>query len=298
LVGKGDYVDCEGEVGLEQTNEWLEFLAMLDENLNQNGDNYKYIPLAFVIGNHETTPSYGAEPENASYLRFFFKYPKKLEPVGMNYGSVKIGDYLQLLMLDTGHTAEPGGEQKDWLKNVIDQSIKHVVPVMHLSPFPSYRDPNAVMQDRVRQAWMEIFYDAANIKVAFDGHDHSWKRTVPLGVVESKPDHGNNEEKMGFFIANGKYITETKDGVIFFGDGSWGSNSTSIWNPATTWYLDDAQARLSNYKRGYSGVVNKNDHTQAGKHLEHVYIVSFETDRIIVKSVSPSGEVFHKKEIY
>jgi len=297
LVGSGDYVDCEGELGVEQTRSWIDFLNMLDQNLNQKDGSYNYIPLAFVIGNHETTPNFGGEPEDASYLRFFLKYPNKLEPKGKNYGSIQIGDYLQLMMMDAGHTSNPGDEQREWLSATVDESIKHCVPVMHASPFPSVRDPLDSRYESLRLAWMDVFYNKLNIRVAFDSHDHGWKRTVPLGLVKNKPDHGNNEAEKGYFSLNNKYITEKDNGVVFFGEGGWGSTSRRRWNPATTWYIEDVQDRMSNYKRGYSGVEHKNDGKQAGEYWEHVYITNFKSDAIIVNSVNPSGEVFYNHKI-
>ncbi len=295
LVGKGDYVDCEGIIGLEQTNRWIGFLDMLDRSLSQVGGNFFYVPMILAVGNHETTPDNGTDPEAARYLRFFFDNPSKLEPLGKNYGAVKIGDYLQLIILDSWHTSYPGGEQKKWLSKVIDNSVLHSVPIMHVSPFPTYRHPNVEVSVSIRKEWFEILYNAGNIRIAFDSHEHSWKRTVSLGIANKIPNHHANEADIGFFyLGNSTYITKSDPGIIFFGDGSWGSDSRSRWNPSTTWYLKDTQDRLNVYKTGHSGISHENDGKIAGSFWEHIYIAIFKSHQIEVKSINPAGQIFNE----
>ena len=298
LAGTGDYVDCEGIIGLAQTNRWLGFLSMIDRYLCKKDDKYNYIPVVFAIGNHETDPDKGTDPDAASYLRFFFEYPNKLEPEGQNYGTIKIGDYLQLLIMDTWHTAIPGGYQKKWLKNVIDQTITHAVPIMHSTPFLTNRNPWGEVEKAIRDEWFEIFYNSENIRIAFDGHDHSWKRTVPLGINSERPVHGSNEKDKGYFTVNDNYIVRKENGIVFFGDGGWGSNSRGErYNPATTWYLEDAQDRMNIYKKGFSAADHQNDGKTAGKHWEHIFIAVFKSEDIVVQSLDPSGNVFHSYKL-
>ena len=55
------------------------------------------------------------------------------------------------------------------------------------------------------------------MKIAFENHDHAYKRTFPI------KENAINEK-----------------GIVFMGDGAWGVNVREVHNPDETWYLKKA----------------------------------------------------------
>ena len=70
----------------------------------------------------------------------------------------------------------------------------------------------------VRKHWHPLF-DAHNIRVAFEHHDHAYKRTPRIrgGEVDA-------------------------NGTVYFGDGAWGVGTRTVHDPDTTWYLERAES--------------------------------------------------------
>jgi hypothetical protein len=161
----------------------------------------RLIPLIPCIGNHEVDGSYN-QPRSraASYLSLFDGfYPER------TYGVLDIGDYLSLVLLDTGHIAPIGGEQTDWLAATLAarQDRQHLIVANHVPAYPSYRAPEA--KDGApgagaaqRKHWSPLF-EKYKVDVVLEHHDHTFKRTHPL--------------------TDGHY---DKNGVLYLGDGSWG----------------------------------------------------------------------------
>ena len=63
-------------------------------------------------------------------------------------------------------------------------------------------------------------FERYGVDVAFEHHDHTYKRTPR--------------------IKNGK---ADPDGVLYLGDGAWGVLPRSVRDPDTTWYLDYTASR-------------------------------------------------------
>jgi hypothetical protein len=55
--------------------------------------------------------------------------------------------------------------------------------------------------------------------VAFEHHDHAYKRTPLIKAGRPSPD-----------------------GVLYLGDGAWGAPPRFVHRPRTTWYLDRAES--------------------------------------------------------
>lgn len=161
----------------------------------------RLIPMFTGIGNHEVDGSYDVSRDKAtSYLSVFDGfYPEK------TFGVLDIGDYLSLIMLDTGHVAPIAGEQTDWLSGVLKdrQDRPHVFAVDHVPCYPSYRNPqgsdgNKGTGEEQREHWCPLF-EQYKVDLVLEHHDHTFKRTHPL--------------------TNGMH---DKNGVLYLGDGSWG----------------------------------------------------------------------------
>jgi acid phosphatase type 7 len=115
------------------------------------------------------------------------------------YASLDFGDYLSLVLLDTGHTSKIAGDQADWLEKTLKARASHpnVLAVNHVPSYPSYRGSEGTGTGS-RKHWVPLF-EKYRVPVVLEHHDHTFKRTKPLlnGLVND-------------------------DGVLYLGDGSWG----------------------------------------------------------------------------
>jgi hypothetical protein len=160
----------------------------------------RMIPLIACIGNHEVKGGYnGKRADAGSYLSVFDGfYPEK------TYGVLDIGDYMSLVLLDTGHIAPIKGEQTDWLERTLAerQDRQHLIVANHVPAYPSHRawahDTNAGTGADNRKYWSPLF-EKYKVDVVLEHHDHTFKRTHPM-----LDGHIN------------------KNGLIYLGDGSWG----------------------------------------------------------------------------
>jgi hypothetical protein len=161
----------------------------------------RLIPMLTCIGNHEVNGSDKTKrSDSPQYLSLFDGfYAEK------TYGVVDIGDYLSLVLLDTGHIEPIAGEQTDWLAKTLSdrQERPHLIVANHVPAYPSYRPPeglNGKFGTGVEQRthWSPLF-ERYNVDVVLEHHDHTFKRTHPL--------------------TNGM---KDKHGVLYLGDGSWG----------------------------------------------------------------------------
>lgn len=161
----------------------------------------RLIPLVGGIGNHEVNGGYGGTREKAgSYLSVFDGFYSE-----KTYGVLDFGDYLSLVLPDTGHIAPIAGEQTDWLAQTLKEREErsHVIVAHHVPCYPSVRNPQgsfgkAGTGEEQREHWCPLF-ERYKIDLALEHHDHAFKRTHPL--TNGLPD---------------------KNGVLYLGDGSWG----------------------------------------------------------------------------
>ncbi|MCC7424514.1 MAG: metallophosphoesterase family protein [Planctomycetaceae bacterium] len=161
----------------------------------------RLIPMLSCLGNHEVKGGYNGKREAAQHYLSVFDglFAEK------TYGVLDIGDYLSLVLLDTGHIAPIGGEQTDWLQSVLAdrQERPHLIVANHVPAYPSYRAPVGATGKpgtgaENRRHWSTLF-ERYNVDVVLEHHDHTYKRTHPL--TDGLKD---------------------KNGVLYLGDGSWG----------------------------------------------------------------------------
>jgi hypothetical protein len=158
----------------------------------------RLIPMLACLGNHEVEGGYGNKRVKAPFFFALFDglFPEK------GFATLDFGDYLSLVMLDTGHTTPIEGEQTDWLERVLQERADHpnVMVVNHVPAYPSFRSMEGKNGTGVgnRQHWVPLF-QKYRVPVVLEHHDHTFKRTKPLldGLA-----HNN--------------------GVLYLGDGSWG----------------------------------------------------------------------------
>jgi hypothetical protein len=161
----------------------------------------RMIPMITCIGNHEVNGGYAKGREfSPHYLSVFDGLFSET-----TYGVLDVGDYLSLVLLDTGHVSPIGGAQTDWLESTLAarQERPHLIVANHVPAYPSVRHPGSPGDAKGtgaenRQHWVPLF-ERYNVDVVLEHHDHAFKRTHPL--------------------AGGLF---DKNGVVYLGDGSWG----------------------------------------------------------------------------
>ena len=99
------------------------------------GRDGRLIPLITCIGNHEVVGGYGTDREKATFFLPLFGglYPET------GYATLDFGDYLSLVLLDTGHTTAIAGAQADWLEKTLKARADNpnVFVINHVPAYPS-----------------------------------------------------------------------------------------------------------------------------------------------------------------
>jgi len=197
-----------GDLGYDNGKSVEVSLAFLRNYSKQMiGRDGRLIPLVAGIGNHEVDGGYNKPRAKAPFFYALFDglYPET------SFATLDFGDYLSLVLLDTGHNSSIGGAQADWLEKTLQARVDHphVVVVNHVPAYPSYRKMQAEPAqqgkggkagtgEENRKHWVPLF-DKYRVPLVLEHHDHTFKRTKPLldGLGHS-------------------------NGVLYLGDGSWG----------------------------------------------------------------------------
>ncbi len=199
----GDIAYANGEPGL--VGRWYNWLATW-KKLMVTSDG-RLIPFVVAIGNHEVQGGFNQTPEKAPYFYSLFALPNK-----RSYRVLDFGRYLSLVLLDSGHTNPIDNEQTDWLRQTLAgrQDVPHLFAVYHVPAYPSVRGFNNGVSAKIREHWVPLF-EQFGVDVAFEHHDHVYKRTHPIRAEKIDPG-----------------------GVLYLGDGGWGVVPRK---PRDRWYL-------------------------------------------------------------
>jgi hypothetical protein len=166
------------------------------------GRDGRLIPMLAALGNHEVEGGYKQPRTKAPY--FYALFDGLFTDTG--FASLDFGDYLSLVLLDTGHTTPIEGEQTAWLESILRQRADHpnVFVVNHVPAYPSFRSMEGKNGTGAgnRQHWVPLF-EKYRVPVVLEHHDHTFKRTKPL--IDGLGDN---------------------NGVVYLGDGSWGQIRT------------------------------------------------------------------------
>ena len=188
-------------------------------------DEDRIIPILVTTGNHEIIDGYYFNHEdfeksdawreaNAPYFYTFFAFPGH-----PGFGSLDFGDYLSLLLLDTDHSHPIEGVQTEWLQAQLaerhQRGVPHIFPIYHVPAFPSHRSPDGAVSTRVRENWVPLF-EEFGLELAFENHDHTYKRTRPIRGGE----------------------VDEEEGVVYIGDGAWGV-ITRDGDQRDAWYIQE-----------------------------------------------------------
>lgn len=222
IIMGGDMAYENGsETAADRVHDWFETCR----NTLITEDN-RIIPVVVGIGNHEVAGgSYsperfsGSDEDREKYAPYF--YTLFAFPGQPGYNVLDFGKYLSLIILDTGHSNPVAGEQTRWLESELKkrEDVLHVIPVYHVPAYPSVRDFNSSRSKSIRNHWLPLF-EQHDIKLAFENHDHAYKRTFPLRRNEIDDN-----------------------GIVFLGDGAWGVNVREVHPVDETWYLKTAYSQ-------------------------------------------------------
>ena len=199
----GDLAYADGDP--ERLRRWFRYFDIWSTAMITK--NNRVIPHIAAIGNHEVKRGYiyryqpveYQQPDfarrEAPYYTTFIPFPGEA-----GYGVLDFGDYLSLFILDSDHLNFVDEEQADWLSVTMQQRRdgRHLVPVYHVTAYPSARSFDGRTESAIRENWVPVFEDNG-VRLALENHDHTYKRTHP--------------------IRDGQ-IDET--GIYFVGDGAWG----------------------------------------------------------------------------
>lgn len=213
----GDLAYANG--GDRQAHRWHDYLETWSETMIRPDG--RVIPHLVGIGNHEVQNQFVFNQNNyqqtdsyrSSVAPYFFAlFPFPGQP---GYNVLDFGNYMSLIFLDTNHTNPVDGQQTTWLEQTLSsrQDGRHLIPISHVGAYPSRRKDEVTNKD-VREHWVPLF-EEYGVRVAFENHNHNYKRTVPL--LDAQQD---------------------ASGITYMGDGSWG---VSIEPPETYSYLQQAQ---------------------------------------------------------
>jgi acid phosphatase type 7 len=217
IVWGGDLAYADGNPSkIDRWYDW--FAAVVETTIHPDG---RVTPIVVGIGNHEVQGGYIKDREVSDRSRRDiapFYYSLFAFPGQPGYAALDIGDYLSLVLVDTDHSNPVVGAQTEWLAETLAEraSRPFLIPIYHVPAYPSHRDFNGSTSRAIREHWLPLF-EKHNIHVAFENHDHTFKRTVP--------------------IRDGK---EDPSGVTYLGDGSWGVGVRPVHDPERTWYLEHA----------------------------------------------------------
>lgn len=226
IVWGGDLAYADG--GPDRFGNWVEFFdAMMNTLITEEG---RVIPVIFGIGNHEVQRGYfhhggtdGIPVENTDAFRESiapYYYSLFAFPGHPGYGVLDFGEYLSIVLLDTDHSGPIEGPQTEWLERTLAERshVTHLIPVYHVPAYPSVRSFDGRVSSKVREFFTPLF-ERHGVELAFENHDHAYKRTIPILNNEPNPN-----------------------GIVYIGDGAWGVGERPVHDADETWYLERSQS--------------------------------------------------------
>jgi len=185
----GDLAYSNGDLAnLRKWDAWFENWER--EMVTPDGD---LVPMVVAIGNHDlgkwTSPFYDT---------FFAQ-----DPDDRTYFARRFGTELLVLVLDSDHVASHDGAQRRWLEATLEQhrDLPFKVAVYHVPLYPAHYGFDLRRAADGRRYWEPLF-DRFGLTLAFEAHDHAYKRTKPL--------------RAGAVVDDG--------GVVYVGGGPWGGS--------------------------------------------------------------------------
>ena len=252
ITGAGSQnTNNETSTNANKQADWVKnFLSRLDNN-------GKLVPVFYVPGNHEVgnaiwTGLSPATKEDNQQCDDFCLNKSRFEPIGSYYGQITVGNYLNIVGLDT-HT-EYVDVQAEWMERNLNKRTPISIMMYHNPMFvvgdrvSSNFTPADTYDQGINQAmyWFEPVFNARNILLGLSGNIHVRKATKKLKLSEASATDNIQTE-------SGKYIVEAGPGEHSFvelGEG-WTANRSTV----SRWFTDYASAGDEHYYR----IIVRND---------------------------------------
>lgn len=217
--------------------------------------NRRLIPMVTAIGNHEVRGGYRGDPaKDSPYYSAFF-----MRPDGQSYYAADVGDYLSLIVLDTGHINKVPGPQAEWLEAALAERDQQqfLFVTYHYPAYGTVKAPAGKLPIdhpkslQIREHWLPHL-ERHGVTAVFEQDHHTYKRSHRIRDGER----------------------DDENGLLFLGDGAWGVATRSVPAPDKTWWLARAEAR------------------------NHVWAIELNPDGTsLVRAVDDKGEVFDELTI-
>jgi hypothetical protein len=214
----GDLAYANGVTGTR----WIDWLQSMREFCVTKDK--RIIPLVVGIGNHEIKKdSDGKPPGNAPY--FYSLFPR---PTGLPYYALDFGDYLSLVLLDSGHSLPIEGLQTEWLEHALAERAgqQFLFAGYHFPAYGTTKAPSGglpidhELAVALQKNWTPLF-DRFGLSAVFEHDHHNFKRTHRL----------RNRQR------------DDRNGILYLGDGSWGVRPREVPSPEVGWWLAKAAPR-------------------------------------------------------
>lgn len=192
LIG-GDIAYAVTNLPPQKIERWIEWIKAWHANMVTPQGHL--IPVIAAIGNHDIIGQYDQTPAQAAVFSALFPMPGN-----RIYNVLDFNSYLSIFILDSGHANPIAGQQTMWLSGALDerQQTLHRFAVYHVPAYPSVRHFQTKQSVAIRSSWVPLF-EKGGIQMAFEHHDHAYKRTHPLLNNRIHPQ-----------------------GIVYLGDGGWG----------------------------------------------------------------------------
>ena len=225
MVWGGDLAYADGRENRRGLHRWFDwFDAIKRTMITEEG---RVVPIVVTMGNHEMRGGYYFRHDDfeqtdewrREVAPYFYTLFSSM-PGQPGYNVLDFGEYLSLVLLDSDHTNPVEGEQTDWLDEILAEreDVPHVFPVYHVPAYPGVRDYDGDVSKGIREHWVPLF-EQYGVRVAFENHDHAYKRTNPIRDGEV-----------------------AEDGIVYIGDGAWGTSARSVHDEDETWYLERSES--------------------------------------------------------
>lgn len=187
---------------------WKKFFHLYSKDFTSKEG--RLMPLVVTLGNHDV-PAFS---EGKDAVDYFFPHLKE-----RSYNLFQVGGYLSLFLLDTGHRSPIEGPQTAWLEKALkgQRRTPYRFAIYHIAAYPSVYAFEGKTPRRIRENWVPLFERYA-IQAAFEHHNHAFKVTHPLKGGKIDPS-----------------------GIVYAGDGSWGTPPRAPRNPDQRPYLLEAR---------------------------------------------------------
>jgi len=179
------------------------------------------VPMVVAIGNHEVDGGYAKTPEQAPFYFGYFAQEGR-----QSYFVRRFGANIVLLVLDSGHIAQHGEAQAQWLEEQLQQhsQVPFCFAAYHVPLYPGYRDYGGEHSKQGRRHWLPLF-DRYRLTASFEHHDHLLKRTKLLRAGRVDPE-----------------------GTLYLGDGCMGRKPRRVkhWygiSRSRRWYIEKLEGR-------------------------------------------------------